>query len=103
MAVKFPDENENIRCPHCCAHCAYRHFGPSQLRWDIKGGRAEGSHMIRVAYCTSCGQCIIQRVAGRGKTDTVIYPTAPTRENAPAVIRDAESDLAESYDEAVAC
>ena len=103
MAVTFPGDNENIRCPHCRAECAYQHFRVTEVRWDIKGGRTEGRHMIRVAYCTSCGQCIIQRVAGRGNADTVIYPTAPTRENAPALIRDTESYLAESYDEAVAC
>lgn len=120
--MPFPENNETADCPTCGGKCCA--FGiPNQcacLTWEHTRRDDSlawsDSHYLDVRRCLACGHPLIRhrwkdgsnRLPGEtpiGPSPSLerIYPALPTRSRAPDAVREANEELAQDYDEAVAC
>lgn len=115
MPMKFPRPEETIWCPACkgtCGFCFGRGGGHETIirhGHEPIGQDSRTVHEIAARFCRSCGYPIIQHKVAVGDTQSLLpsgewlYPQHPTRGKIPALVRDEAPDLADDYDEAVAC
>lgn len=123
--MKLPEDREVILCPRCKSKCQFDRLRPGSIpsyRIQEPGGLDYVSHDITISYCIVCGGPVIEwqrksykgaettsseQVIGEPIPDTtesvIVFPIASPREKAHEIVRRQHPDLADDYDEAVAC
>lgn len=113
--IRWPERNDTdiVTCPNCKGDRAFTDpvsppNGNNGLQYQFDNGpNPVHSHVVKARFCRSCGFPIIRHEHGPVKVPadrkTMLYPQAPTREKCGELIRTADNNLANDYDEAVEC
>ena len=89
--------------------CAYREYKKVEWQHCHPGEQHILYHVVHVLHCATCGKPVICHAisgdpGGQGNRQETIYPSGPpARDPAPGELRSDHKELADDYDEAVAC
>ena len=89
--------------------CAYREYKKVEWQHCHPGEQHILYHVVHVLHCATCAKPVICHAisgdpGGQGNRQETIYPSGPpARDPATDEIRKDHKDLADDYDEAVAC